>query len=83
MYRNNLATVLLEAGRADDAVAVLTESHGPAVAHYNVGYLLNQRGDSAEALQHFQEALEIDPNFGAARAMFEKVAPQIGQRQSI
>ncbi|MCA9166867.1 MAG: tetratricopeptide repeat protein [Planctomycetales bacterium] len=82
MYRNNLATVLLEANRIDQAVATLAESHGPAVAHYNIGYLLNQRGDTADALEHFETSLRIDPTFGAARAMYDRVAPVVGQRPS-
>jgi len=67
LYRNNLATVLTEAGRADEALAQLTAAHGPAVGHYNLGYLLYKKGDKASAAQHFTRAATIDPNFTAAQ----------------
>ena len=41
LYRNNLAALLVESNRPDDAVTILSEAYGPAVAHYNVGYLLH------------------------------------------
>lgn len=68
-YRNNLATVLVEAGRPDDAIAQLSVTNSPAVAHYNVGYLLLKKGDSPRAAQHFQQALSLDPGMAPARQM--------------
>ena len=42
LYRNNLATVLVDMGRTDEAWDELSSVHTPAVAHYNLGYLLYQ-----------------------------------------
>lgn len=80
MYRNNLAAVLVQAGENQAAVNTLQETHGPVVAHYNVAYLLNRRGDVDNAYRHFDEALKVDPNFDPARKMLNQMAPQIGRR---
>ena len=80
MYRNNLAAVLVRAQRPDDAVGVLAQSHGLAVAHYNVGYLLNQEGEPAAASAHFVRSLQANPTFGPAKTMLDQVVPQIGRR---
>ena len=72
LYRNNLAAVFVEAGRPDEAVAALAEVHGPAIANYNVGYLLNQRKRPAEARGYFARALSFDPNMEQARTMLAK-----------
>ena len=37
MYRNNLATVLVETGRMDEAWSQFAALNTPAVAHYNLG----------------------------------------------
>jgi Tfp pilus assembly protein PilF len=67
LYRNNLATVLTESGRNDEALAQLTAAHGPAVAHYNLGYLLYQKGNKTLAAEHFSQAATLDPAFSAAQ----------------
>jgi len=66
-YRNNLASVLVELDRSDEALAELTAAHGPAIAHYNLGVLLEQRGHSEPASRQFAEALRYDPRMKAAR----------------
>ena len=38
--RNNLATVLIELNRSDEAYQTLVSVHGEAVVHYNIGFLL-------------------------------------------
>ena len=78
MYRNNLAAILVESNRSQEAVSTLEKSYGPAVANYNVGYLLNQHGKSQEATAYFVEALEINPSLMPARQLLEQLAPQVG-----
>ena len=73
-YRNNLAAVLIEAGRTDDAYAQLAAVNTPAVAHYNLGYLLHQRGQSEAAAIQMQQALAADPNMAPAAAMLAQIA---------
>jgi tetratricopeptide (TPR) repeat protein len=80
LYRNNLAALLVESNRPDDAVTILSETYGPAVAHYNVGYLLQQRGNEVLAFDHFSRSLNYDANMYQARAMLDRLAPRIGAR---
>lgn len=65
-YRNNIAKVLVEMGYPEPAFAHLAEAHGEAVAHYNVGCLLYERGDREGALEHFATAYEMDRTMAAA-----------------
>jgi len=75
LYRNNLATVLIEAGRSEEAYAQMRNVHGEAVAHYNVGYLLHQGGHTRAAQVHFRRALAANPNLTAARQMLGETRP--------
>lgn len=72
-YRNNLAAVLVDAGQADQALAQLSAVGSPAVAYYNVGYLLLKKGEPDAAARHFQQALAIDPGMAPARDMLTQV----------
>ncbi len=67
LYRNNLAKLLVDAGQPQQAFAQLSAAHPPAAAHYNIGYLLQQKSDLALARHHFARALEIDPSLADAR----------------
>jgi len=72
-YRNNLATILVETGRIDEAVQKLSVGSTPAVAHYNVAYLLQQKGQTGEATRHLQQAVAIDPALGPAQEMLAQI----------
>ena len=72
-YRNNLATVLVENGQADEAVKQLQQVLPPAVAHYNVAYLHYTKQNIPAAQQQLQAALQIDPNLEKARKLYELV----------
>ncbi len=76
LYRNNLATVLVHMGRPDDALQELTAVHPPAVANYNVGYLLAQQQHTQAAQGYFQEAVQIDPSFAPAHQWVAMLARQ-------
>jgi tetratricopeptide (TPR) repeat protein len=67
LYRNNIAAVLVEMHRNDEALAQLTRAHGPAGAHYNLAILLHRGGNDREAQYHFAQAAQIDPSLLAAR----------------
>ncbi len=66
-YRNNIATVLVEQGRLAEAFGQLRDVYGDAAAYYNVGYLLNKKGQTQAALQHFELALRADPSMAPAQ----------------
>jgi tetratricopeptide (TPR) repeat protein len=78
LYRNNLATVLAEMGRTDEALTHLTAAHGPAVANYNLGYLLHKSGRSQEATACLRRALEIDPQMAPAEQLLASIAGRNG-----
>lgn len=78
LYRNNLATVLVQANRTDDALAQLKAVHPEAVAHYNLGVLLEQHHQETLAQTHFHRALELDPTFASAREWCDRLSPQHG-----
>jgi tetratricopeptide (TPR) repeat protein len=75
LYRNNLATVYVEQGQLDLALAELTAAHGQAAGHYNLGYLLAKKGDREAALSHFQQAAAFDPTLAAAQQWVAKLSP--------
>lgn len=77
LYRNNLATVLVETGRTDEALAALAPVHGKAIAHYNIGFLLNKRGKKDAALAQFRMAAAEDRNFDAARQWVDSLGAEI------
>ena len=76
LYRDNLAAVLVEQGRNEEALKQLCSAHGDAVGHYNLAYLLAQRPDPRPSLPYFQLALEKDPNLTPAREWIAQLAPQ-------
>jgi Tfp pilus assembly protein PilF len=67
LYRNNLAAVLVDQNRLAEAFANLREVHGDAAAYYNLGYLLNKKGQTEAAEHHFAQALRIDPTMAPAQ----------------
>ncbi len=73
LYRNNMAMVLVETGDVQGAVSHLKAVQGESVAHYNVGYILQKKGDSDAAAQHFAIALAQNPSLGEARIWLEKL----------
>jgi Tfp pilus assembly protein PilF len=77
LYRNNVATVLTELNRTDEAYRHLAAAHGPAKAHYNLGYLLHQRGDEQGAASHFAQALDADPSMQSAQAWLARLSPPV------
>ncbi len=67
LYRNNLATVLVDQNRLTEAFANLREVHGEAAACYNMGYLLNKKGQTEAAEHYFTQALRVDPKMASAQ----------------
>lgn len=62
LYRNNIATVFVELGQPQHALEHLLVGNQPAVAHYNLACLLQQRGQSQAAASHFAHAAQHDPS---------------------
>jgi tetratricopeptide (TPR) repeat protein len=66
LYRNNYAALLVERNRLPEAFAVMRDVHGDAAAYYNIGYLLQKKGNYDAAEHHFMQALRADPTMAAA-----------------
>lgn len=75
LYRNNLALVLVEMNRGDEALEQLMSVHSEAVAHYNLAYLLREKGRYDAAADHLRTALRADPGMEPARAMLASLNP--------
>jgi tetratricopeptide (TPR) repeat protein len=72
-YRNNLAAALVDAGRGDEAYEQLAIINSPAVAHYNLAFLLQQKGQRSDAIKQLREAISIDPALTPAHEMLAQL----------
>jgi len=77
LYRNNLAIVLVDAERTDEALTQLLAANPPGVAHYNLACLLHRKGNDALATDHFQQALVHDPTLQAAEQWLAKIGSPV------
>lgn len=82
-YRNNLATVLVETKQFEEAYLQLADVHEPAVAYYNVGYLLAQRNEHDAARHHFEQALKLKPSMAEASQWLAMLPTSAGGSQVV
>ena len=66
-YRNNMATLLVEMGKPQEAFTQLRTVYDEAVAHYNLGFLLNKKGQPEAASREFAAALRANPTMVSAQ----------------
>lgn len=72
-YRNNLAAILVDMGRPQEAMQQLVAVQEEGVAHYNMAYLLNGRGQQGPAIAHLQQAIAKDPTLTPARELLAQL----------
>lgn len=72
-YRHALAGAMLDAGDANGSMAELAQCETPAMAQYQMAYLLFQRKNIPATQQHLTEALKIDPNLKPARDLLTSI----------
>jgi Flp pilus assembly protein TadD len=72
-YHNNLAGVLVQAGRPDEAVTTLQPVHGEAIANLNVGNFLYMHKDLDAAAVYFRRAQNLEPSLVAARDLLAHI----------
>ena len=82
LYRNNIAAVLVDQGKSLEALRHLREAHTGAAAYYNMGYLLQTKGQSQAAMQNFAAALKADPSMVPAQRWLEYLQRQTAQAQA-
>lgn len=83
VYRNNIASVLVKAGRPREAFEHLSRVHSVAEAHSCLACFLRQNGELQTAREHVVIALQIDGNLEPAHellAELDSVAPQTANR---
>lgn len=73
LYRNNIATVLVEMNRMQEAYSHLRVVHNEAACYYNLGFLLNKKGKTQEAAQHFAIAWQLDPSLAQAKQWLDRL----------
>jgi tetratricopeptide (TPR) repeat protein len=73
---NNLALVLGDQQRFDEAYNVFRQTVGEASAHANVAYLYAQNGFGEKAIEHYTRALELDSELQAAQNGLLQLARQ-------
>jgi Tfp pilus assembly protein PilF len=76
LYRNNLAGLLVEQNRYDDALTQLMAVNNEAAARYNLGVLLERQKQPELAGEQFHRALELNPSLVEARQWTERMAAQ-------
>jgi tetratricopeptide (TPR) repeat protein len=76
--RYELGIAFARCHRYDQALAHLTYAVGESGANYNIGYILHEQGNDAEAAEWFQNALQSHPDPQTAektRAMLAQLDP--------
>ena len=88
LYRNNIATVLVQIGhsrsrkRGRQAQVAAVYASEP-IAHYNVGVLLKQQGKRLEAVDQFAKAVEQDPGMDDAREWLDRLNAEEAPREEL
>jgi protein O-mannosyl-transferase len=59
--------------------ATLTKNPGCWMAHYNLGIVLNEQGDTDGAIAHYRQALELRPGYAEAHYNLGRLLVQKGQ----
>jgi protein O-mannosyl-transferase len=59
--------------------ATLTKNPSCWMAHYNLGIALNDRGNTDEAIAHYQQAIELRPGYAEAHYNLGRLLAQKGQ----
>lgn len=72
-YRNNMAKVLIAMGRNQEAFSHLERAHGGDLAHFNMAFLLNARGQKAAAAEYAQVACAMNPGLVDARNLLNSL----------
>lgn len=77
--RYELGIAFAQSHRFDQALSHLTYAVGGSAANYNIGYVLHEQGNDAEAVEWFQNALNSHPDPNTAertRAILAQLSPK-------
>ncbi len=77
--RYELGVAFARSHRYDQALSHLTYAVGESAANYNIGYVLHEQGNDAEAAEWFKNAMQTHPDARTAektRAMLAQLSPE-------
>ena len=83
--RYELGVAFARSHRYDQALSHLTYAVGESAANYNIGYVLHEQGNDAEAAEWFQNALQTHPDARTAEkthAMMAQLSPKNSRNRS-
>lgn len=69
----NLAATVAQQGRESEAINLYKSVVGPAVANYNLGVMLVEKGRFDTAHKYFSMALKLDPKLAAAEQFIKSL----------
>ncbi|ADG67688.1 Tetratricopeptide TPR_2 repeat protein [Planctopirus limnophila DSM 3776] len=78
-HRFQLGTALAKSGDYEAGLAELTRVQGAAIAHYNVGYILHEKGERGAAERYFAKALQFNPELKPAGTILAQYREARGQ----
>ncbi|MFN9720419.1 MAG: tetratricopeptide repeat protein [Planctomycetota bacterium] len=73
-YRYELGIALVRHGQYDEGLSHLSYAVGDSAAHYNIGYILHEQGNDADAIEWFRNALELHPDKQTAERASSMIA---------
>jgi tetratricopeptide (TPR) repeat protein len=71
LYRNNMAVLLVAMGQPDQALTHLKAAYPEADACYKLAYLLQEKGQTHQAMNLFSRALAVNPSMNEARVWLD------------
>jgi len=83
--RYELGVALARAHRFDSALSHLTFAVGVPAANYNIGYILHEEGNDADAVEWFRNAMQSHPDNQTAektKAMLARLTPADARDQN-
>lgn len=72
--KNNLAMVLGQQGKFDEALVLFRQAVSEAEAHANLAYIYTQAGHGQKAIEHYSKALDLDPELTVAKKGLAQLA---------
>lgn len=78
-YQYELGIALVKHGQFDEGLSHLAFSVGDSAAHYNIGYILHEQGNDADAIEWFRNALDLHPDKQTA----ERAEAMLANLQSV
>lgn len=77
----HLATCKARSGDLPGSLPHFANSVGEAEGHFNIGYILYEKGQTAAAVQEMEQALRIRPDLAQAQALLDEI--RLGQAGSV